>query len=314
MFESMANYLVYQTFAFSPQDPWGAALQFFLADMPKLVLLLTCSIFIISVIRSYIPPAKTKEFLTRRGKGAGHVLAALIGIITPFCSCSAVPLFIGFIEGGVPLGVTFSFLISSPMVNEVALVLLFGLFGWKIALLYMASGVTIAILGGYIIGRLQLEHLMESYAPESATINTVEFHNFSQRCQSAGSFTLELLKYILPYLTVAIAIGGFIHGFVPEDFLTHYAGPDNIFAVPLAVLVGVPLYNSAGGMVPIVYSLIEKGLPLGTALAFMMAVSAISFPEMVILRKVLKTKLIGIFAGILAIAIICTGYLFNLVV
>ena len=314
MFESMANYLVYQTFAFSPQDPWGAALQFFLADMPKLVLLLTCSIFIISVIRSYIPPTKTKEFLTRRGKGAGHVLAALIGIITPFCSCSAVPLFIGFIEGGVPLGVTFSFLISSPMVNEVALVLLFGLFGWKIALLYMASGVTIAILGGYIIGRLQLEHLLESYAPESAAIKTVEFHNFSQRCQSAGSFTLELLKYILPYLTVAIAIGGFIHGFVPEDFLTHYAGPDNIFAVPLAVLVGVPLYNSAGGMVPIVYSLIEKGLPLGTALAFMMAVSAISFPEMVILRKVLKTKLIGIFAGILAIAIICTGYLFNLVV
>ncbi|NCB78071.1 permease [uncultured Anaeromusa sp.] len=314
MFEAMANYLVYQTFAFSPQDPWGAALQFFLADMPKLILLLTCSIFIISVIRSYVPPAKTKEFLTRRGKGAGHVLAALIGIITPFCSCSAVPLFIGFIEGGVPLGVTFSFLISSPMVNEVALVLLFGLFGWKVALLYMASGVTIAILGGYIIGRLQLEHLLESYAPENTVVNTVEFHNFSQRCQSAARFTVELLRYILPYLTVAIAIGGFIHGFVPEDFLTNYAGPDTIFAVPLAVIVGVPLYNSAGGMVPIVYSLIEKGLPLGTALAFMMAVSAISFPEMVILRKVLKTKLIGIFAGILAISIICTGYLFNLVV
>ena len=159
-----------------------------------------------------------------------------------------------------------------------------------------------------------MEHLLESYAPATAATNTVEFHSFSQRCQSAGTFTIELLRYILPYLTIAIAIGGFIHGFVPEDFLTRYAGPDNIFAVPLAVLVGVPLYNSAGGMVPIVYSLIEKGLPLGTALAFMMAVSAISFPEMVILRKVLKTKLIGIFAGILAAAIVCTGYLFNLVV
>ncbi|WP_027936853.1 permease [Anaeroarcus burkinensis] len=314
MFDSFSNYLVYHWLEFSPNEPLGAALQFFLADMPKLVVLLTCSIFIISIVRSYFPASKTKEFLTRRGQGAGHVLAALIGIITPFCSCSAVPLFIGFIEAGVPLGVTFSFLVASPMVNEVALILLFGLFGWKVALLYMASGVTIAILAGFIIGRLQLEHLLEAYAPEHASVNTVEFHSFSQRCQSAGSFTLELLKYILPYLTVAIAIGGFIHGFVPEDFLTHYAGPDNIFAVPLAVLVGVPLYNSAGGMVPIVYSLIEKGLPLGTALAFMMAVSAISFPEMVILRKVLKTKLIGIFAGILAVAIICTGYLFNLVV
>ena len=211
MFESFADYLVYQRLAFSPNDPFGAALQFFLADMPKLVLLLTCSIFIISVIRSYIPAAKTKDFLTRRGQGAGHVLAALIGIITPFCSCSAVPLFIGFIEAGVPLGVTFSFLVSSPMVNEVALILLFGLFGWKVALLYMASGVMIAILAGFIIGRLQLEHLLESYAPATATTNTVEFHSFSQRCQSAGTFTIELLRYILPYLTIAIAIGGFIH-------------------------------------------------------------------------------------------------------
>jgi uncharacterized membrane protein YraQ (UPF0718 family) len=313
MFEALADVLVYQWLSFSPDGRFGSALHFFVADVPKILVLLSVSIFIISVIRSYFPPEKTKKFLSRRKSFLGNILAAIIGIITPFCSCSAVPLFIGFIEAGVPLGVTFSFLISSPMVNEVALILLLGMFGWKIALIYMFSGVIIAIIAGIIIGKLNLEYLLEEYQGEKVVKVTIIDLTFKQRCKDAAKFTSELLKYITPYIVVAIAIGGFIHGFVPEDFLTRYAGIDNPFAVPLVVAIGVPLYNSAGGMVPIVYSLMEKGLPLGTALAFMMGVSAISFPEMIILRKVLKPKLIGIFAGVLTIAIIFTGYLFNMI-
>jgi len=314
MFEFFSDLVVYQWLGFLPTDRLGSALHFFVADTPQILVLLTVAIFIISVIRSYFPPEKTKKFLSRRRTFFGNILAALIGIITPFCSCSAVPLFIGFIEAGVPLGVTFSFLIASPMVNEVALILLFGLFGWKIALIYMISGVIIAILAGVIIGKLNLEHLVEEYAyhAESCEADVHELV-FKERCQTAIQFTIELLKYITPYIVIAIAIGGMIHGYVPDDFITQYAGRDNVFAVPLVVALGVPLYNSASGMVPIVYSLMEKGLPLGTSLAFMMAVSAISFPEMIILRKVLKIKLIAIFAGILTVAIIFTGYLFNLI-
>ena len=313
MFESLSDLLVYGWFGFSSADRFGAALHFFIADTPNILVLLTVAIFIISVIRSYFPPEKTRVFLSRRHSFLGNILAALIGIITPFCSCSAVPLFIGFIEAGVPLGVTFSFLIASPMVNEVALILLLGLFGWKIALIYMVSGVVIAILAGIILGKLNLEHLLEEYGAIPQSECAASNPAFLQRCRNAVQFTIELLRYITPYIVLAIAIGGFIHGFVPEAFLTRYAGKDNFLAVPMVVGIGVPLYNSAGGMVPIVYSLIEKGLPLGTALAFMMAVSAISFPEMIILRKVLKVKLIAIFAGILAVAIIFTGYLFNMI-
>jgi len=314
MFEGIADILVYQWLGFSKDTHLGAAIHFFAADTPQILVLLSVSIFIISVIRSYFPPEKTRDFLSRRHSFIGNVLAALIGIITPFCSCSAVPLFIGFIEAGVPLGVTFSFLISSPLVNEVALILLLGLFGWKIALLYMVSGVLIAIFAGVLIGALHLEHLLEdysTYSDESSAITSVQ--SFGERCRVAAQSTAALLKYITPFIVLAIAIGGLIHGFVPEEFITRYAGKEHWFAVPLVVAMGVPLYNSAGGMVPIVYSLIEKGLPLGTALAFMMAVSAISFPEMIILRKVLKVKLIAIFAGILTLAITFTGYLFNLI-
>ena len=243
------------------------------------------------------------------------MLAALVGIMTPFCSCSAVPLFIGFIEAGVPLGVTFSFLISSPMINEIALVLLWGMFGWKGALLYMASGLIIAIIGGWIIGRLKLERWVEEYVYQTKTaeVELVE-PSFDSRLREATVFTLALLKQIGPYIIVAIAIGGWIHGHVPDDFIVQYAGRGNPLAVPLVVAIGVPLYNSGSGMVPIVYALLEKGLPLGTALAFMMAVSAINLPEMIILRRVLKIQLVMVFAGILAVAVIATGYLFNLVV
>lgn len=315
MFEYFADLVVYQWLGLNPADKFTDALHFFVYDTPKILTLLAVAIFLISVIRSYFPPEKTKKFLSHRHTFVGNILAALIGIMTPFCSCSAVPIFIGFIEAGVPLGVTFSFLISSPMVNEVALVMLLGMFGWKVALLYAASGVIIAIIGGYAIGKLHLENLVEDYVYQIKS-NEIKVYepNFAERCQTAREFTRDLLIAIGPYIMVALAIGGFIHGYVPNDFLVKYAGRDNPLAVPLVVLLGVPLYNSAAGMVPIVYALMEKGLPLGTSLAFMMAVSALSFPEMIILRRILKLKLIAIFVGILTVAIIATGYLFNLIV
>ena len=314
MFEWFAELVVYQWLKLTPGEHFTDALYFFVFDVPKILSLLAVAIFVITVIRSYFPPEKTKKYLSHKRTLFGNILAALIGIMTPFCSCSAVPLFIGFIEAGVPLGVTFSFLISSPMVNEIALILLWGMFGWKVALLYMLSGVTIAVVGGWIIGKLNLEHWVEDnvYQTETEKVEYVE-PTFSERLSNAGNFTIEILKYITPYIVVAIAVGGWIHGYVPENFIVEYAGRNNPLAVPLVVAIGVPLYNSASGMVPIVYALLEKGLPLGTALAFMMAVSAISFPEMIILRRVLKIQLIGVFAGILTVAIIFTGYLFNAV-
>lgn len=315
MFEWFADLVVYQWLKLPPEQHFTKALHFFVYDAPKILVLLAVAIFVITIIRSYFPPHKTKKYLSHKRTIFGNVLAALVGIMTPFCSCSAVPLFIGFIEAGVPLGVTFSFLISSPMINEIALVLLWGMFGWKVALLYMASGLVIAIIGGWVIGRLKLEHWVEEYVYQTKTIEIelVE-QSFGSRLREAGEFTVSLLKSIGPYIVVAIAIGGWIHGYVPDDFIVQYAGRGNPLAVPLVVAIGVPLYNSGSGMVPIVYALLEKGLPLGTALAFMMAVSAISLPEMIILRRVLKIQLVVVFAGILAVAVIATGYLFNLVV
>jgi len=314
MFDALGELIVYQWMGLSSSSHLGAALQFFFSDAPKILVMLAIAIFIISIIRSYFPPEKTKKFLSRKHTFMGNILAALIGVMTPFCSCSAVPLFIGLIEAGVPLGVTFSFLISSPMVNEIALILLWSMFGWKVAAIYMCSGLIIAILGGLIIGKLNLEHLVEEYVYQAKSeVVVIRIPTFKERCHAALTFTNELLRAISLNIMIAIAIGGFIHGYVPEEFLVAYAGRDNLFAVPLVVAIGVPLYNSASGMVPIVYALMEKGLPLGTLLAFMMAVSAISFPEMIILRKVLKPKMVAIFAGILAVAIIFTGYLFNFI-
>jgi hypothetical protein len=244
----------------------------------------------------------------------GNILAALLGIVTPFCSCSAVPLFIGFVEAGVPLGVTFSFLISSPMVNEVAVVLLWGLFGWKIAVIYMATGIFVAIFSGVLIGKLRLEKWVEEYVYKiqslGAGISTVK-QTFRERLIYARAGTGEILQKVWLYIIIAIAIGGFIHGYVPQDFLVRYAGPRNPFGVPIAVALGVPLYSNAAGVIPIVYALMEKGMSMGTVLAFMMAVTALSLPEMIILRKVLKVKLLAVFAGIMTVTIICVGYLFN---
>jgi hypothetical protein len=313
MFTHFADLVVYRWLELPPDSPFTAALHFFVYDTPKILTLLTVAIFVIAVIRSYFPPEKIKMYLSQRHTLLGNVLAAFVGVLTPFCSCSAVPLFIGFIEAGVPLGVTFSFLISSPMVNEVALVMLLGLFGWKVALVYMVTGITIAVIGGYIIGKLRLEHLVEEYVCQIHCDET-EYREptLRERCRVAWQFTADLLKKITPYIVVALAIGGFIHGYVPEEFLVKYAGRGNPLAVPMVVALGVPLYNSAAGMAPIAYALMEKGLPLGTVLAFMMAVTALSLPEMIILRRVLKVKLIAVFAAIVATAIIFTGYLFNI--
>ena len=242
------------------------------------------------------------------------MLAALLGIVTPFCSCSAVPAFIGFVEAGIPLGVTFSFLISSPMVNEVALVMLWGMFGWQIALLYIATGVTVAIISGITIGRLRLEKYVEEYVYNIKVGGVdIEMPSLRQRAVEAGKYTGEILKKIWLYVIAGIAIGGVMHGYAPTGLLVKYAGRSNPFAVFIAVLIGVPLYSNAAGTIPIVKELTRLGMPMGTALAFMMSVTALSLPEMIILRKVLKPKLLGVFAGIMAVTIIIIGYLFNII-
>jgi len=310
-----ADWISYSLFNVSRTDTLAAAVNFFIYDSIKIFLLLAVIIFAVSVIRSYLPPEKTKKFLTTRFEIFGNILASLIGIVTPFCSCSAVPLFIGLVESGVPLGVTFSYLISAPMVNEVAAIMLLGMFGPGVALLYIGSGVVIATVVGYILGRLKLEHLVEDYVWKIKIKTEAELAKitFKDRLKEAFAYTKDLVKKVFPYVLIGVAAGALVHGYAPENFLAQIAGKDNWFAVPLAVLIGVPLYSNAAGTIPIVSSLIEKGLPLGTSLAFMMSVTALSFPEMIILRKVLKPKLLTIYIAILTLGIIFTGYLFNLV-
>ena len=313
MLKAFASYITYDLIRLDRGSRLADALDFFIYDTIKIFLLLAVIIFIVSVIRSYFPPERTKRILSHKKEFIGNILAALLGIVTPFCSCSAVPLFIGFVEAGVPLGVTFSFLISSPMVNEVAVVLLWGLFGWKIAAIYMGTGLLVAILAGLIIGRLKLEKWVEEYVYKLKTGQGQEVFKqaFKERLQYAKCNTADILKKVWLFVIVAIGIGGFIHGYVPQDFLVRYAGSDNAFAVPVAVALGVPLYSNAAGVIPIVYALMEKGMSMGTVLAFMMAVTALSLPEMIILRKVLKIPLLAVFSGIMTITITAVGYLFN---
>ncbi len=313
MLKAFASYITYDLVKLDRSSQIAEALNFFIYDTIKIFLLLAVIIFIVSVIRSYFPPEKTKRILSHKREFIGNILAALLGIVTPFCSCSAVPLFIGFVEAGVPLGVTFSFLISSPMVNEVAVVLLWGLFGWKIAAIYMGTGLVVAIIAGFIIGKLKLEKWVEEYVYKIKTGQGQEVFDrtFNERLHYAKWNTADILKRVWLFVILAIGIGGFIHGYVPQDFLVRYAGNGNPFAVPVAVALGVPLYSNAAGVIPIVYALMEKGLSMGTVLAFMMAVTALSLPEMIILRKVLKMPLLLVFAGIMTITITAVGYLFN---
>jgi hypothetical protein len=312
MLKSFADWLVFSIIGLFPGSRSGEALDFFIYDTLKIFLLLTTIIYVVAIIRTSFPPEKTKRILSHKREYVGNILSALLGIVTPFCSCSAVPLFIGFVESGVPLGVTFSFLISSPMVNEVALIMLWGLFGWKIALIYIGSGLLVAIIAGIVIGKLKMEKYVQDYVWEMQVGNAeIVQHTFREKLEYAREYTLELLKKIWPYVVVGVGLGAFIHGYVPADFLARWAGRDNPFAVPVAVALGVPLYSNAAGVIPIVHALMEKGMAIGTVLAFMMAVTALSLPEAIILKNVLKNRLLAVFFGIVAVAIVCVGYLFN---
>ena len=312
MLKDFADYIVYSLIGLNPETQLGKALNFFIYDSIKIFILLSVIIFLVAIIRSFFPPEKTRRILSHKREYIGNGLAGLLGIVTPFCSCSAVPLFIGFVESGVPLGVTFSFLVSSPMINEVALVLLLGLFGWRIAMLYIGTGLVVSFISGVVIGKLRMERYVQDYVYQVKVGSTETVHqSFREKLEYARDYTKDLLKRIWPYVLIGIGVGGFIHGYVPSDFLLKYAGPGNPFAVPVAVLIGVPLYSNAAGTIPIVQALMGKGMPIGTVLAFMMAVTALSFPEAVILKNVLKMRLLLIFFGIVATAIVGVGYLFN---
>jgi len=298
------------------QSHLGGALQFFLYDTPKVLLLLTGIVFVMGMINSWFTPERTRALLAKRGEGGANVLAALLGIVTPFCSCSAVPLFIGFVQAGVPLGVTFSFLISAPMVNEVALTLLFGLFGWKIALLYLGLGLSVAMVAGWIIGRLKMEAHLEEWVqqmPRVSADDPLQNMMLADRVQSGFSAVRQIVGKVWPYILAGIAIGAGIHGYVPESFMASFMGKEAWWSVPLAVIMGVPMYTNAAGIIPIVQALLAKGAALGTVLAFMMAVIALSLPEMVILRKVLKPRLIATFVAVVSSGILLVGYIFNAV-
>ncbi len=293
----------------------GGALQFFLYDTPKVLLLLTAVVFVMGMINSYFTPERTRALLAGKTEGVANVMAASLGIVTPFCSCSAVPLFIGFVQAGVPLGVTFSFLISAPMVNEVALVLLFGLFGWKIAALYLGLGLTVAIVAGWVIGRLKMEAYLEDWVRDMPKVQAAvgsDGMTLVERIEGGFASVREIVGKVWPYILAGIAIGAAIHGWVPQDFMASFMGKDAWWSVPLAVVIGVPMYTNAAGIIPIVQALLAKGAALGTVLAFMMSVIALSLPEMIILRKVLKLRLIATFVGVVATGILIVGYVFNL--
>ena len=314
MIKPIVDWLVYDIFKMQQGTLFSEALIFFLYDTVKIFLLLTVIIFIVSFIRTFFSPERTRAILSRKHKHTGNALAALLGIVTPFCSCSAVPLFLGFIEAGVPLGVTFSFLVSSPMINEVALIMLWGLFGWKISLIYIGSGLVIAILSGIVIGKLKVEDLVEKISHKKPACSNQELkQTFNDRIAFSRVYTKDILKTVWLYVIIGISLGAWIHGYVPADLLAKYASRGNWLAVPFATLVGIPLYSNAAGVIPLVSALTEKGVALGTALAFMMAVTGLSLPEFIILRKVMKLKLLIIFACVVGVGIIITGYLFNFI-
>ncbi len=296
---------------------WGSIVHFFCYDSIKIVLLLAGIIFLVTVLRSFMSVERTRALLGGRREGVGNVLAASLGVVTPFCSCSAVPAFIGFVASGVPLGVTMSFLIASPLVNEVAIALLLGLFGPGPTALYIGSGLVIAVLAGFVIGRLHLERFVEPFVYETRlrgqVVDAASGLTWDDRLEMGREEVRTILRRIWPYLLAGIGLGALIHGWAPADFFARYAGRGNPFAVLIAVAIGVPLYSNAAGILPLVEALYDKGLPMGTLLAFMMATVALSFPEMILLRRVLKPRLIAVFAGVTALGIVAVGYLFNLV-
>jgi uncharacterized protein len=310
--QSFADWVTYSLLGIAQGTPLASSVNFFVNDIIWVSLLLAVVVFGVAVVRTFITPQKVKKWVAGRTEGVGNVLAALLGIPTPFCSCSAVPLFIGFVESGVPLGITFSFLIASPLINEVAAAMLFAMFGWQIALIYIVSGLIIAIIAGIVIGRLHLEGEVEEFVYKCKLHDQVEKPmTWRERILFAINESKSITLTVFPYIAIGIAIGAIIHGYAPADFLASIAGPGNPLAVPIAVLIGIPLYSNAAGMIPIMQVLTAKGMAMGTALAFMMAVIGLSLPELIILRKVIKIKLLAIFVGIMFVAITLTGYLFN---
>ena len=314
----MAGYVTYRMFGLEQGTRLAASVEFFLYDTPKVLMLLALVVFGVGIVRSFFTPERTRRVLAGKSEALGNVLAALLGTVTPFCSCSAVPLFIGFLGAGVPLGVTFSFLISAPMVNEIAVVLLYGLLGWKVAAIYMGTGLAVAIVSGFVLGKLNLERHVEDWVLEIRTTSAnggdgadVPELTWAERLDAGAIAVRDIVGKVWPWVVAGIAVGAGIHGYVPEGFLAAIMGKDAWWSVPVAVLIGIPMYSNAAGIVPVVQALLEKGAALGTVLAFMMSVIALSLPELVILRKVLKLRLILVFAGVVGAGILLVGYLFN---
>ena len=313
----IADSVTYTLLGLNEESHLGTSLNFFVYDVPKLLLLLSGMIFLITLLQTFMNPHKVRNLVEKHGEGVGNIMASLLGAITPFCSCSSVPLFIGFVQARIPLGITFSFLITSPLMNEVAFVLLIGLFGWKTALLYLMSGITIGVVAGIILGRMKLERYVEGFVyeinPQKSTMPD-EALRWTDRIERAIETTRDIVGKVWLFVVIGIGIGAFIHGYVPEDALTGIMGEGAWWSVPASVVLGIPLYSNAAGIIPIVSAMLDKGASLGTVLAFMMSVVALSLPEMIILRRVLKPRLIAIFVITVGASIVFTGYLFNLVI
>ena len=319
--QNIADYLVFELFALERGEHLAEALNFFIYDSVKILILLFIVIFLMGIVNSYFPIEKVRNFLSRNKLyGAEYLMASIFGVITPFCSCSSVPLFIGFVRGGIPLGVTFSFLITSPLVNEIAIGLFIGLFGAKTTIIYVISGIILGSVGGYILQRLKLEGLLTPWVKEvlasaqrDQEVFQAENQTLMQRLPVIWAEVMMILKGVSPYVIVGIAIGGLMHGYIPEGFFEQYMAKENLFAVPIATILAVPMYSNAAGILPVVQVLVAKGIPLGTAIAFMMGVVGLSFPEAMLLKKVMTVKLIGIFFGVVTLCIIISGYVFNLI-
>lgn len=312
-----SQWFTHDLLGISAQSHLGAAIQFFVYDTPKVLMLLVLVVFFVGILRSFVTVDWTRKVLAGKRESAGNVLAALLGVVTPFCSCSAVPLFMGFMTAGVPLGVTFSFLISAPMVNEIALVLLYGLLGWEVAALYFVTGIAVAVVSGWVMGRMKLENHVEGWVRElrAGEANMADQSmTWKQRIAYAVDSVKEIVGRVWKFVVIGIAAGAAIHGYVPEGYLASIMGDSSWWSVPFSVLIGIPMYTNAAGIIPVVEALLGKGAALGTVLAFMMSVIALSFPEMVILRKVLKPRLIAVFIGVVGSGILLVGYLFNAVI
>jgi hypothetical protein len=313
----VAHYLTYNLFGLSEGSHLAAAVEFFIYDTPKVLMLLTIVVFGVGIINSFFTPERTRRILAGKKESAGNVLAALLGVATPFCSCSAIPLFIGFVKAGIPLGVTLSFLISAPMVNEVAVVLLYGLLGWQVAAIYMGTGLLIAMVAGWVIGRLKMERHIEEWVTQIRA-DGIQAETESPTLRDRVRYGLDAVRDIVgkvwKWIVLGIAVGALIHGYVPENFLASIMGKEAWWSVPIAVLIGIPMYSNAAGMIPVVQALLGKGAALGTVLAFMMSVIALSLPEIIILRKVQKIRLIATFVGGVGLGILIVGYLFNMII